>query len=172
MSTIESICDIHNKINWEALKYAGKSFKLNKPFDHCVIDNFLNKELAQIVEGEFPHFNMSLWHVYNNDVEKKKTTNVWNNFQANTYRLFSYLNSPNFVSYLSELMNIELFPDMGLHGGGLHIHGNGGLLNPHLDYVIHPKLGLKRKLNLIVYLSQSLVEGMGGELGLWQSDNY
>lgn len=53
---------------------------------------------------------------------------------------------------------------------GLHIHGKGGNLNPHLDYSIHPKLGLQRKLNIIVYLSPDLVpEEHGGHLGLWSA---
>ena len=31
----------------------------------------------------------------------------------------------------------NLYPDYGLNGGGFHIMGNKGKLNPHLDYVIH-----------------------------------
>jgi len=32
------------------------------------------------------------------------------------------------------------------------MHAAGGNLNPHLDYSIHPKMGLQRKLNVIIYL--------------------
>lgn len=51
------------------------------------------------------------------------------------------------------------------------MHGAGGSLNPHLDYSIHPKLPLQRKLNLIVYLSQDLKETHGGHFGLWTGEN-
>ena len=33
------------------------------------------------------------------------------------------------------------------------MHGTGGNLNVHKDYSVHPKLGLRRKLNLI-YISK------------------
>jgi len=58
-----------------------------------------------------------------------------------------------------------------LHGGGWHMHGTGGNLNPHFDYSIHPKCGLQRKLNIIMYLSQDLRPSEHkGHLGLWSHD--
>ncbi|WP_260469461.1 2OG-Fe(II) oxygenase [Pandoraea apista] len=51
------------------------------------------------------------------------------------------------------------------------MHAAGGNLNPHLDYSIHPKLGLQRKLNIIIYLSEEMREDYGGHLGLWKHDN-
>ena len=42
-----------------------------------------------------------------------------------------------------------LLPDNGLNGGGWHIHANGGKLNPHLDYSMHPKLPYQRKIILL-----------------------
>lgn len=38
---------------------------------------------------------------------------------------------------------------------------------PHLDYSIHPKLGLERRLNIIIYLQPSWKPEYGGALGLW-----
>jgi len=64
----------------------------------------------------------------------------------------------------------KLYPDIGLHGGGWHIHGRGGKLNIHLDYSIHPKSGLQRKLNLIVYLTEEWESEWGGGLELWSHD--
>ena len=44
--------------------------------------------------------------------------------------------------------------DIGLHGGGVHLNQrSGGNLNLHKDYSIHPKLGMMRKLNLIIYMN-------------------
>ncbi len=58
----------------------------------------------------------------------------------------------------------NLYSDPGLNGGGLHIMGKGGKLNPHLDYVIHPKLNIKRKFNLIIFLTPNWKDKNGGEL--------
>lgn len=59
--------------------------------------------------------------------------------------------------------------DPGLHGGGYHLHAKSGNLNPHLDYSIHPLLGLERRINLIYYLSDHYNEIDGGHLGLWDN---
>lgn len=140
------------------------------PFDHCIIDNFFDEEFANSIEKEFPDYDDSDWFIYNNELEIKKTQNNWRKFPANTYQAFSYLMSPEIISRLSKLIGEELFVDHGLHGGGWHIHANGGNLNPHLDYSIHPKLGLERVLNLIVYISSGINNENGGHLGLWSHD--
>ena len=42
-------------------------------------------------------------------------------------------NSPDFVSYLSDISGIDpLYADNGLNGGGWHMLNNGGKLNPTL----------------------------------------
>ena len=47
----------------------------------------------------------------------------------------------------------------------------GGNLNPQLDYSNHPKCGLRRKLNILSYLSQYLRPSKHkGHLGLWSHD--
>lgn len=156
-------------INIARLAAAAKNFKNSQPFDHCVIEGFFDDDVALEIEKECPKFEDSLWHVYDNSIEVKKTTNVWYNFGPKTYQALAYLNSPAFVNMISDHLRLPgLKADVGLHGGGWHVHGNGGLLNPHLDYSIHPKLGLQRKLNLIVYLNSSWQDDWGGQLGLWE----
>jgi len=142
-------------------------FKGAKPFDHVVIDNFLNKDLAVSLESEFPIDSLQDLYSYNNPLENKFASNNWNLFSPKTYEFFEYLNSAKVVEKMSNLVGVKLVPDYGLHGGGWHIHGDGGKLNPHLDYSIHPKLGLQRKLNLIIYLSSNWEDEYGGHLGLW-----
>ena len=149
------------------LSRACKTFHTAEPFNHCVIDNFLPTELAQAVEQEFLDFNSSEWFVYDNAIEVKKQNKDWGLFPKNTYQLFCYLNSTEFVNILGKLVGVKLYADPGLHGGGWHMHGPGGVLNPHLDYSLHPKLGLQRKINIIIYLSSDLKEEHGGHLGLY-----
>ena len=74
-----------------------------------------------------------------------------------------------FISILEKSLSIntKLYSDIGLNGGGWHIHKQGGKLNTHLDYSVHPKLNLQRKLNIIVYLNSNWEDSWGGSLGLW-----
>jgi hypothetical protein len=159
-------------INKNILVKSFKNFYKNKPINYCIIDNFFEKKMALKLEKEFPDFNSNIWHEYNNPLEIKKTCNQWNLFTPLIYQAFSYLNSHYFVSFISKNLKLKklLLPDNGLHGGGLHTHKNGGKLNRHLDYVIHPKFNKKRKYNLIVYLNSKWKENWGGELGFWKEN--
>jgi hypothetical protein len=142
----------------------------SSPFDHWVMDNFFPEEMAIALSDEFPDYSSSKYHHYSNAIEEKKTLNNWNQLPTKLYQVSSFLNSPLFVTYLSKLTHTTIQSDPGLHGGGLHIHKCGGKLNPHLDYSLHPKLGLQRKLNLIIYLSQDIKPEYGGHLGLWEGN--
>ena len=171
-------------INWDALEEASKTFKGAEPFDYCVVDSFLDKDVAEILHSEFPDYNdESAWFSYSNAIENKKVCNNWNVFPPLTYTYFNYVNSNNFLNLFSDLFELpDLVGDPGLNGGGWHIHGEGGHLNHHLDYSIHPKLdhpslktkavnktsyGYQRKINVILYLNKNWDSNWGGELGLY-----
>lgn len=156
--------------NLENLKDGLKSFRNNSPFDHCIIDDFLEEDVARAVESEFLEYHDQKWFFYKNAIENKKALNDWNSFPGQTYKVFRELVSERFMSILSESVGVPLYQDPGLHGGGWHIHGPGGNLNPHYDYSIHPKVGLQRKVNIIIYISSSLMDEHGGHLGLWAHD--
>jgi len=80
-------------------------------------------------------------------------------------------NSSRFTTYLEKLTGLEpIHADPDLNGGGLHSSKRGGYLNVHTDFNFHPKTGLHRRLNLIVYLNQEWSEDWGGALELWNSD--
>lgn len=162
--TAESTGQFLNANDFGSLKASWDS---STPFNHIVIDNFLKDELASEVAAEFPGFDNDAWRVYNNAIEVKKLLNHWDKFGAATYRLFHYLNSRPFIAELEKLTGCPLHADFGLNGGGLHTHKRGGKLNTHLDYSIHPKLRLERRLNLLVYITPDWQESWGGALGLW-----
>lgn len=141
------------------------------PFTHTVIDDILPIELANQLYNEFPDFENSIWFNYKNKIEDKKLLSDWRQYPKQTYQMFSFLNSNLILETLSNKLNTQLLPDHGLHGGGWHIHANGGKLNPHLDYSIHPMLKLQRKLNLIIYLCKDWKEQYGGHFGLYGHDD-
>jgi Rps23 Pro-64 3,4-dihydroxylase Tpa1-like proline 4-hydroxylase len=146
-----------------------KEWAESKPFNHIVIDNFLSKEVSEAVVREFPKFDSDSWRIYNNAIEIKKLLNHWDKFGEETYKLFNYLNSREFISQLETLTDCDLYADFGLNGGGLHTHKCGGKLNTHLDYSLHPKLKLERRLNLIIYITPNWQIEWGGLLGLWEA---
>lgn len=145
--------------------------RYDEPFTHFVIDDFLAERDAIDLSNEFADYNSNQWFVYENPLEVKKTIHNWYSFPSKTYKFLSYLNSSQFVDELKRITGVEeLYVDNGLHGAGWHIHGNGGKLNVHLDYEIHPKLDLLRRYNLIYYLSQDWNPSWGGNLEFWSHD--
>ena len=148
--------------------------KSNIPFDHYIIDNFLSEDILEKVSNEFFNYNSDNWFFYNNAIENKKTLQDWCKFPSEIYKLFQFFCSPEFVTEVSKITGVKsLYPDYGLHGAGMHIHSKNGKLNIHKDYSIHPKLGLQRKLNLILFLSKDWDVSWGGSLEFWSngSDN-
>jgi Rps23 Pro-64 3,4-dihydroxylase Tpa1-like proline 4-hydroxylase len=145
-------------------------FQAGKPFHNIVIDNFLSDEVARAVAAEFPAYNGPVWNEYNNAIEVKKAYNHWDKFPPATYKLLNFLNSAAFTAEVAKLCGGELYSDPGLHGGGWHSHGPGGKLNMHLDYSIHPKTGLERRMNLILYVQPEWQTKWGGALGFWEHD--
>ena len=156
-----------NKIDFNDYK---ETWKLSKPFNHIVIDNFLSNVVLDEVVNEFPDFQNESWRLYNNAIEVKKLLNHWDKFGIHTYSLFNYLNSREFISKLEALTECPLYADFGLNGGGLHTHKRGGKLNTHLDYSIHPKLKLERRINLLIYVTPNWQDAWGGFLGLWEKN--
>lgn len=138
------------------------------PFDHWVIDDFLPQQLATRLSKDFIPYSSPVWVEYSNSNQVKKACSEWYHFPASIYSTLAWLNSAQFVDFLSQKFAISLSPDPGLHAGGCHIHGQGGQLRSHIDYQRHPKLELQRALNLIIYLTESWQQQYGGHLGLYR----
>lgn len=154
-------------LNFDNLRSGLRNFTGSRPFDHCIIDDFFEADAAAVLSSEFPSYDSADWYFYNNAIEHKKALNNWEKFPKATYQAFTLLQSPGVTDLLEESLGEQIYVDHGLNGGGWHIHGAGGNLNPHLDYSIHPKMPLERVVNIIVYLSPDLRPEHGGHLGLW-----
>lgn len=159
-------------INIDNFKRSFKDFETKTPFPFTIIDDFFQEDIALKLSEEFPDFDSDDFNgKYKSSLEYKQTCNIWDRFPKLTYSIFTYLNSFKFISTIIECTNIEVYPDYGLHTCGWHLHPTGGTLNPHLDYSLHPKLGLQRKYNIIVYLNPNWKPSWGGELGLWTNNS-
>ena len=142
-----------------------------EPFDHWIIDDFFPLDKAQRITENFPAYDDERWYFYENAIENKKTLQDWLRFPPDIYQTLQELCSNEFIETIKSMTGIKnLYPDYGLHGGGLHMHGRGGNLNIHKDYSIHPRLKMQRKLNLIVYMSNDWDPAWGGGLELWSNN--
>lgn len=144
------------------------------PFDHWVVDNFFDINTAMQLASDFYEYDDPRWLTqHSNDLENKRISTHWDGYPKSIYSAFFYLCSKEFIDQLEKLTGIEgLVSDYGLHGGGMHIHsGTTGKLNLHQDAELHPKLGLKRKLNIVIYLNPNWDTSWGGSLQLWSADS-
>ena len=155
-------------INWIEVKH---QFQNAVPFNHVIIDDFFLPKVAEQLATEFPSYNNPGLGFYNNAIENKKVLNKWDKFPKLTYQVFTYLSRIEFVSNMRDLIGeSSLWMDVGLNGGGWHMHGRSGKNNVHLDYNIHPKLGEQRKLNIIIYMTPNWQPEWEGGLEIWTHD--
>lgn len=141
------------------------------PFPHAVIDDFLPDEVLEEVLSEFPAPSQGDWHAFDSPLERKLATKDDSAMGPATRHLLAELNSAAFVEFLERLTDIEgLVPDPHFVGGGLHQIQRGGHLKIHADFNRHPRTGLERRLNVLVYLNRDWKEDYGGELELWSRD--
>ena len=141
------------------------------PFPHIVLDDFLPAELAEEVLAEFPSPEQLRWWSFDSPQERKLATADDAVMGSRSRELFSQLNSARAIDFLERLTGIAgLLPDPHLYGGGLHQIERGGFLKVHADFNIHPRTGLQRRLNLLVYLNHDWAADYGGALELWNRD--
>jgi hypothetical protein len=136
------------------------------PFPHLVLDDVFPVEfvhgLAREIDG------MRTWFRYDSPLEKKSTSNRWDEFGPYLYSYFTAMLSEDATREIANKFGINrLVPDIGLHGGGVHVSNNGDKLNVHQDYSIHPKVGLERRINVIFHVEPMWQPYFGGHLELW-----
>ncbi len=94
-------------VNYRHIQSASKLYKDSKPFEHCIVDGFFDVEWAQQLESSFLKLESASWWEYNNPLEIKKTSNNWEVFDKYLYQTISYLNSADFVEFLSNTFGIS-----------------------------------------------------------------
>ena len=125
--------------------------------------------MAERIHAQYPSVHEGNWDATTYIDQKKK-------FQQSTFAtgtmfddVFRELNSTRFLQWLKEVTSLEedLIADETLFGGGLHQSVSGAFLNVHVDYNIHPKTKLHRRLNVLVYLNKDWKDEYEGHLELW-----
>jgi hypothetical protein len=142
-----------------------------RPFPHIVMDDFLPDEVLDGVLAEFPQPQQADWFAFDSPLERKLATKDDSAMGEATRHLLAELNSGVFIDFLERLTGIErLVPDPHLEGGGLHQIERGGHLKVHADFNRHPRTGLERRLNVLIYLNRDWKDEYGGAFELWSRD--
>lgn len=142
-------------------------YQANTPFEHIVIDDFIDRAVLRAVLDEFPDSEGHSCFV--RDQERYKYQ-----FRPDqcagpvTRMLFAELNSRAFLGFLSQMTGIPgLIPDPYYAGAGLHEVKRGGHLGIHADFPQHAEMAVERRLNLLIYLNEDWHPEFGGSLELW-----
>jgi 2OG-Fe(II) oxygenase superfamily len=160
-------------IAWDALEVRmnneAASYRSAHPFPHVVLDDFIDPEACRLALKEFEDLDAARWQGFIHINEKKYSHTNPEEWGPVLQRVLEDLNSEKFLDLLSTLTGIEnLQADPTLEGGGLHRSGQGGFLNIHADYTVHPhQRHWARRVNLLVYLNEGWEASYGGDLELW-----
>lgn len=136
-----------------------------KPFRHLVMDDFFTPDFAGQLLERFPSFDTARAMNENGEIGAKcvheNLADLAEPFQA----LDRVIQSREFLGWLEKVTGIdELMYDPDYFGGGTHENRHGQDLDPHVDFNKHPKSGLHRRLNLIVYLNREWEDDWGGAI--------
>ncbi len=144
------------------------------PFQHIVIDNFLDNVLVSQVDKNFPGMDDSQWqHSNDKGIEIKSRTNWSSEFDIpngiiDAIRIF---NSAPILKAIGKRLDIpKLIPDPYFTGGGLNVTPKDGLLDIHVDGNYHDATGLNRRVNLLLYLNKGWKPEWGGEFGIYEKN--
>jgi len=141
-----------------------------RPFPHFVSDSIFNLRDVRALAASVPPLDDS-WYRYNNCFEVKRAMDRIHGLSPTIDRWIEFFASRYFLNFAEKITGIDgLLPDPDLRGGGFHLIERGGKLDIHADYNIHPKLGLERRLNGILFLNEDWEEKWGGELELWDQE--
>ncbi|MHA7057578.1 2OG-Fe(II) oxygenase [Aquimarina sp. M1] len=155
------------------LQIDTQKYQRAQPYPHIVYDDFLDKNAAEKALLVFPKIKDDGWIHYVHVNEKKHGLNKLDLIPTFIReKIIKELNSTHFVSYLEKLTGIKnLIPDATIEGGGIHQSENGGYLNIHADFTVHPhKKTWRRRVNVLIYLNKDWQHSYGGALELWEKD--
>jgi len=154
-----------------ALPELARRYQAGTPFPHIHLENFLDPAMARALAEEFPAPDSTAWIQYKHHNENKMGLTKRELFPPRLGQVSDELNSPDFLSWLTQLTGIQgLVSDESLEGGGLHQSARGGFLNVHADFTMHHhRKNWRRRINLILYLNEGWREEWGGAIELWDA---
>lgn len=162
----------YGQFDAETIRRLRDSFETGVPFPHLVIDDFVTVPRGEILAA-FPGDDWDGWRRFKDSYQaEKRYCQDLAVIPPVLAAMIQELNSAPFLRFLEKVTGIErLLPDPYLEGAGLHCSGPGGVLAPHTDFHIYPRLQLFRRINILVYLNPEWDESLGGCLELYRKGN-
>lgn len=158
------------KLEQFSKKYS-EEFKEKKPYPYIAIDNFFDNDKLEEILKVFPTPKDLDFYKYDNPLEKKLAMDQISKLPDQIRNLLIEMNLPIFLNFLENLTGINnLIPDPYYRGGGVHQSERNGKLDIHIDFNIHPKLKLYRRLNAIIYLNKDWKEQYDGAFQIWSGE--
>lgn len=146
------------------------------PFKHGLSKGFLDRELANNINAEFPSWDDDIWDkrgkVFKSEYGYKKELTDRYFLSSSIRSFFSMVESEKFINTISNSFGLKgLFIDQTLYGGGLNIYPPGSYLSPHVDYNYDNNLKAYRVVNLIFYVNKDWSKKKGGCLEIYAKRN-
>ena len=153
----------------ESAERLARAFVTASPFPHIVLDDVLSASGSELAP-KFPDVEWPGWHSYSDQYQRgKMICSDVATIPSPLTDLIDELSRPAFLGFVEKVTGIpKLLPDPYLEGGGLHCSGPGGILAPHTDFHLYPRLGVYRRINVLLYLNREWEESWGGCLELYE----
>jgi Rps23 Pro-64 3,4-dihydroxylase Tpa1-like proline 4-hydroxylase len=161
-------------INLITSKYHPKDYAIDysygTPVPWLTFDDFLPKELLNLVQEELTQIPEHLWNRFTRAGSAMKECNNFH-FSPTLRDLALNFNSHEFLTWLENLTGLKkLIPDPHFIGAGLMRCYQGDSLKLHTDFNWNEQLHLNRCLNMILYVSKEWDPEWGGVLEFWNFD--
>ena len=175
---IKSLFDIDYIKLYKLAESLSPDYQNAAPFPNCTIDNFFKKSTYTNILNTFPSQDSEIWktpsniHCKNKSVTKQGDIGIKEYlFNENQRRLFMELHSSLFILFLEKLTGITgLIPDPYFAEGSYAMSKSNGFLDIHADFSHHNKLGLERRLNVLIYLNDEWDEDYEGALSFYNKE--
>ncbi len=167
------------RFNIEQLK---KEYNNAYPFQHIVIDNFLEESVLKEIENTLRNLDDDKWidnrnNGYNmtepDHIMQSKKVCLNNPLQlpGKTTNLFVQLLSHKMINFLEGITGIKglQIDDVNL-GGGIHKIKKGGRLAIHADFNYNKISNKYRRINILLYLNSNWKPEYNGCLEFWSPD--
>ena len=172
--------DILTKVNFEEL---NKKFNdESNYFKYVVVDNFLDKKLAEELYNYIPPVNDNRWYKFRNKIFDKDNLVEPDNYGiskvghmpgkwADVFRKFQSKESVEWMTKVTGVDDLvaDDYNEIG-QWSGLRYIKKGGFQLVHSDARLHPHLNLEKRVTVVGYMNKGWVPEDTGYLEFWTDD--